>query len=192
MMADWPTLLACQSACCTSPNLEAAGPLDHSAGSSGTSMTRPTDGRVQYRHALLRFVTSSPTASSSCGPPRRRSRRSRAPGGAAYNAVTEYLDHVVPVRGARTASDPSAARALRNITASGSSPSLQSPSIPDAANPVTGHAGHRGRPAPQPPGVGRALFFFRYPSARLLDRHGPPPRRHPLAKPSDPGRCGPP
>ena len=46
------------------------------------------------------------------------------PGGAAYNAVIEYLDHVVPVRGARTASDPSAARALRNITASGSSQSL--------------------------------------------------------------------
>ncbi|MGO9354812.1 MAG: hypothetical protein ACLP3C_29730, partial [Mycobacterium sp.] len=46
------------------------------------------------------------------------------PVGAAYNAVIEYLDHVVPVRGARTASDPSAARALRNITASGSSQSL--------------------------------------------------------------------
>jgi integrase len=30
-------------------------------------------------------------------------------------------------------------------------------------------------------------FFFRCPSARLLDRHGPPPRRRPLAKPSDPG-----
>ena len=44
---------------------------------------------------------------------------------AAYNAVTEYLDHVVPVRGARTASDASAARALRNITTAGSSGSLK-------------------------------------------------------------------
>jgi hypothetical protein len=35
-------------------------------------------------------------------------------------------------------------------------------------------------------------LFLPLPCARLLDRHGPPPRRHPLAKPSDPGRCGPP
>lgn len=45
---------------------------------------------------------------------------------AAYNAVTEYLDHVVPIRGARTASDASAARALRNIiTTAGGSRSLK-------------------------------------------------------------------
>jgi Domain of unknown function (DUF932) len=44
---------------------------------------------------------------------------------AAYNAVTEYLDHVVPVRGARTAGDASAARALRNITSAASSQSLK-------------------------------------------------------------------
>jgi hypothetical protein len=44
---------------------------------------------------------------------------------AAYNAVTEYLDHIVPVRGARTASDASAARALRNITTAATSGSLK-------------------------------------------------------------------
>lgn len=52
---------------------------------------------------------------------------------AAYNAVTEYLDHVVPVRGARTAGDASAARALRNITAAGSTQSLKALGLPDAA-----------------------------------------------------------
>ena len=44
---------------------------------------------------------------------------------AAYNAVTEYLDHIVPIRGARTATDASAARALRSITAAGSAQSLK-------------------------------------------------------------------
>lgn len=44
---------------------------------------------------------------------------------AAYNAVTEYLDHVVPVRGAKTATDASAARALRNITTAASGQSLK-------------------------------------------------------------------
>jgi hypothetical protein len=44
---------------------------------------------------------------------------------AAYNAVTEFCDHVVPVRGARTASDASATPALRSITAAGSAHSLQ-------------------------------------------------------------------
>ena len=44
---------------------------------------------------------------------------------AAYNAVTEYLDHVVPIRGARTASDASAARAMRSITAAASAQSMK-------------------------------------------------------------------
>jgi Domain of unknown function (DUF932) len=44
---------------------------------------------------------------------------------AAYNAVTEYLDHVVPIRGARTACDASAARALRGITAAGNTQSMK-------------------------------------------------------------------
>ena len=44
---------------------------------------------------------------------------------AAYNAVTEYLDHHVPVRGARTARAASQARALRNIGAAASTQSLK-------------------------------------------------------------------
>ena len=44
---------------------------------------------------------------------------------AAYNAVTEFCDHVVPVRGARTSREASATRALRSITAAGSAQSLQ-------------------------------------------------------------------
>ncbi|HEY2133973.1 MAG TPA: DUF932 domain-containing protein [Acetobacteraceae bacterium] len=44
---------------------------------------------------------------------------------AAYNAVTEYLDHHVPVRGARTASDANTARALRAVTGAAGSGSLK-------------------------------------------------------------------
>jgi phage/plasmid-like protein (TIGR03299 family) len=44
---------------------------------------------------------------------------------AAYNAVTEFLDHVVPVRGARTPAAASEARALRNISQAGSAQSLK-------------------------------------------------------------------
>jgi hypothetical protein len=89
---------------------------------------------------------------------------------ATYNAVTERLDRVVPVRRARTASDSRAGRALRSITAPGGQPIAHSPSIPDAANPLTGHAAHRAWPARQStrrPGP----FFFRNPSARLPARH---------------------
>jgi phage/plasmid-like protein (TIGR03299 family) len=44
---------------------------------------------------------------------------------AAYNAVTEYFDHVVPIRGARTLADASAARALRSISAASSAQSMK-------------------------------------------------------------------
>jgi phage/plasmid-like protein (TIGR03299 family) len=44
---------------------------------------------------------------------------------AAYNAVTEFVDHVVPVRGARTSGAASQARALRNISEAGSAQSLK-------------------------------------------------------------------
>lgn len=44
---------------------------------------------------------------------------------AAYNAVTEYLDHHVPVRGARTSSAANESRALRNIASAGSAQSLK-------------------------------------------------------------------
>jgi phage/plasmid-like protein (TIGR03299 family) len=44
---------------------------------------------------------------------------------AAYNAVTEYLDHLVPIRGARSLADASAARAMRSITAAASAGSMK-------------------------------------------------------------------
>jgi Domain of unknown function (DUF932) len=45
---------------------------------------------------------------------------------AAYNAVTEYRGyHVAPIRGARTACDASAARALRGISAAANTQSMK-------------------------------------------------------------------
>lgn len=44
---------------------------------------------------------------------------------AAYNAVTEFEDHIVPVRGARTAAAASEVRALRNISSAASAQSLK-------------------------------------------------------------------
>lgn len=44
---------------------------------------------------------------------------------AAYNAVTEFLDHLAPIRGARTSAAASQARALRNISTAGSPGSLK-------------------------------------------------------------------
>jgi hypothetical protein len=69
-------------------------------------------------------AASGPAASSSCGTP-----QTIAPIAgtrwAAYNAVTEYLDHVAPIRGARTACDASAARALRGISAAANTQSMK-------------------------------------------------------------------
>jgi phage/plasmid-like protein (TIGR03299 family) len=70
--------------------------------------------RREKANGIVKLWTSSPTL---------------APIGgtrwAAYNAVTEYLDHVVPVRGARTSGAASEARALRNISTAGSAQSLK-------------------------------------------------------------------
>ena len=44
---------------------------------------------------------------------------------AAYNAVTEYIDHIAPVRGARDLNAASAARALRSITTAASAGSMK-------------------------------------------------------------------
>ena len=70
--------------------------------------------RRERAGGIVRLWTSSPTITPIAGTR-----------WAAYNAVTEYLDHIVPVRGARTAGDASAARALRGISASGSTGSLK-------------------------------------------------------------------
>jgi phage/plasmid-like protein (TIGR03299 family) len=70
--------------------------------------------RKERAAGIVKLWTSSPTIAPIAGTR-----------WAAYNAVTEFCDHVVPVRGARTASDASATRALRSITAAGSAHSLQ-------------------------------------------------------------------
>jgi phage/plasmid-like protein (TIGR03299 family) len=70
--------------------------------------------RRERASGIVKLWTSSPTITPIAGTR-----------WAAYNAVTEYLDHVVPVRGARSASDASAARAVRGITAGGSTQSLK-------------------------------------------------------------------
>jgi len=60
-------------------------------------------GRQQQASSIVKLWTSSPTI---------------APGTrwAAYNAVTEYLDHFQPVRGARTSRAAADTRALRAVT----------------------------------------------------------------------------
>jgi phage/plasmid-like protein (TIGR03299 family) len=60
--------------------------------------------RRERAHGIVTQWTSSPTITPIAGTR-----------WAAYNAVTEYLDHVVPVRGARTSTEASAARALRGV-----------------------------------------------------------------------------
>ena len=70
--------------------------------------------RRERAAGIVKLWTSSPTIAPIAGTR-----------WAAYNAVTEFLDHIVPVRGARTAGAASAARALRNISAAGSTQSLK-------------------------------------------------------------------
>ncbi len=80
--------------------------------SAGTSATRRH--RRERATGIVKLWTSSPTVAPIAGTR-----------WAAYNAVTEYLDHVVPVRGCRTASDASTARALRAVTAAAGSGALK-------------------------------------------------------------------
>lgn len=80
--------------------------------SAGTAATRRH--RRERAGGIVKLWMSSPTIAPIAGTR-----------WAAYNAVTEYLDHVVPVRGARTAADASTARALRNIAAAASAQSLK-------------------------------------------------------------------
>ncbi|MBN3459772.1 DUF945 domain-containing protein [Mycobacterium sp. DSM 3803] len=71
-------------------------------------------GRQEQANGIVKLWTSSPTV---------------APIGgtrwAAYNAVTEYLDHVQPVRGARTNRAASDTRALRAVTPGSSAQALK-------------------------------------------------------------------
>lgn len=70
--------------------------------------------RREKATGIVKLWTSSPTIAPIAGTR-----------WAAYNAVTEYLDHIVPIRGARTSSAASEARALRNISTAGSPNSLK-------------------------------------------------------------------
>ena len=63
-------------------------------------------GRQQQASAIVKLWVSSPTIAPSAGTR-----------WAVYNAVTEYLDHHQPVRGARTIRAAADTRALRAVTA---------------------------------------------------------------------------
>ena len=80
--------------------------------SAGTAVTARH--RSERARGMVKLWTSSLTIAPIAGTR-----------GAAYNAVTEYFDRVVPVRGGRTTGDASTARALRSITAAYSAQSLQ-------------------------------------------------------------------
>ncbi len=80
--------------------------------SAGTAATARH--RRDRANGIVKLWTSSPTVAPIAGTR-----------WAAYNAVTEYLDHVVPIRGARTSGDANTARALRNISTAGSTQSLK-------------------------------------------------------------------
>jgi hypothetical protein len=62
-------------------------------------------GRQQQASSIVKLWTSSPTIAPIAGTR-----------WAAYNAVTEYLDHFQPVRGARTSRAAADTRALRAVT----------------------------------------------------------------------------
>ena len=70
--------------------------------------------RRERANGIVKLWTASPTIAPIAGTR-----------WAAYNAVTEYLDHIVPVRGARTATDANTTRALRTVTAAAGSGSLK-------------------------------------------------------------------
>lgn len=61
--------------------------------------------RQQQASSIVKLWTSSPTSAPIAGTR-----------WAAYNAVTEYLDHFAPVRGARTSGAAADTRALRSVT----------------------------------------------------------------------------
>ena len=72
----------------------------------GAESAASTRNRRERAQGIVKLWTSSPTVAPIAGTR-----------WAAYNAVTEYFDHVAPVRGARTTSEASATRALRSVSA---------------------------------------------------------------------------
>jgi hypothetical protein len=73
-----------------------------------------TTRRREHASSIVKLFVSSPTI---------------APIGgtrwAAYNAITEWVDHFSPVRGARNPGEASAARALRAVAAASSAQSMK-------------------------------------------------------------------
>lgn len=72
-------------------------------------------GRTENAAAIVKLWTSSPTVAPILGPTR----------WAAYNAVTEWVDHIAPVRGVHGASKQADARALRTVTAGSTAHTLK-------------------------------------------------------------------
>lgn len=70
--------------------------------------------RQQQASGIVKLWTSSPTITPIAGTR-----------WAAYNAVTEYLDHAAPIRGARTSGAAADARALRAVTPGSSAEALK-------------------------------------------------------------------
>ena len=72
------------------------------------------NGRRQQANSIVKLFVSSPTV---------------APIGgtrwAAYNAVTEYVDHAAPVRGAHNRAEAADARALRAVTTGSSAQTMK-------------------------------------------------------------------
>jgi hypothetical protein len=70
--------------------------------------------RREQASAIVKLWVSSPTIAPIAGTR-----------WAAYNAVTEYVDHLAPVRGSRSSVDAAHTRALRTVTAGSSAQTMK-------------------------------------------------------------------
>ena len=70
--------------------------------------------RREQASAIVKLWVSSPTIEPIAGTR-----------WAAYNAVTEYVDHLAPVRGSRSSVDAAQTRALRTVTAGSSAQTMK-------------------------------------------------------------------
>ena len=71
--------------------------------------------RREQANSIVKLFVSSPTVAPVIGGTR----------WAAYNAVTEYVDHAAPVRGARNRAEAADARALRAVTTGSSAQTMK-------------------------------------------------------------------
>jgi hypothetical protein len=70
--------------------------------------------RREQANSIVKLFVSSPTVAPISGTR-----------WAAYNAVSEYVDHVAPVRGSRSSADAANARALRAVTTGSSAQTMK-------------------------------------------------------------------